>query len=55
VSFGYLPRKNAPVGDETVIELATAIVPEYTSCAAFSLKAWEAIILKKPASGGCTQ
>lgn len=26
--IGYLPQENAPVGDETVIELATAISPE---------------------------
>jgi len=41
VSFGYLPQENAPVGDETVIELATAIVPEYTKLRRI-LKAWEA-------------
>jgi ATP-binding cassette subfamily F protein 3 len=28
--IGYLPQENAPVSDETVIELATAITPEYT-------------------------
>src|SRR6267154_1519440 len=41
VSFGYLPQENAPVGDETVIELATAIVPEYTKLRRI-IKAWEA-------------
>ncbi len=41
VSFGYLPQENAPVGDETVIELATAIVPEFTKLRRI-LKAWEA-------------
>ncbi len=25
VVFGYLPQESAPVGDETVLELATAI------------------------------
>jgi ATP-binding cassette, subfamily F, member 3 len=30
VSFGYLPQESAPVGDETVLELATAITPEFT-------------------------
>jgi ATP-binding cassette, subfamily F, member 3 len=28
VSIGYLPQENAPVGDETVLGLATAISPE---------------------------
>jgi ATP-binding cassette subfamily F protein 3 len=41
VSFGYLPQENAPVGDETVIELATAIVPEFVKLRRI-LKAWEA-------------
>src|SRR6478672_5308805 len=41
VSFGYLPQENAPVADETVVELATAIVPEYTKLRRI-LKAWEA-------------
>src|ERR1041384_2636194 len=27
--FGYLPQESAPVGDETVIELATAVTPEF--------------------------
>src|SRR2546426_10193472 len=40
-SFGYLPQENAPAGDETVIELATAIAPEYTKLRRI-LKAWEA-------------
>src|SRR5262249_56383738 len=30
ITFGYLPQENAPAGDESVIELATAISPEYT-------------------------
>ena len=41
VSIGYLPQENAPVADETVIELATAITPEYTKLRRI-LKAWEA-------------
>lgn len=41
VRVGYLPQENAPVGDETVIELATAIVPEYIRLRRI-LKAWEA-------------
>jgi ATP-binding cassette subfamily F protein 3 len=41
VSVGYLPQESAPVGDETVIELATAITPEYTRLRRV-LKAWEA-------------
>src|SRR5205823_10658249 len=41
VSMGYLPQENAPAGDETVIELATAITPEFTKLRRI-LKAWEA-------------
>jgi ATP-binding cassette subfamily F protein 3 len=41
VSFGYLPQENAPVGDETVIELATGITPEYIKLRRI-LKAWDA-------------
>jgi ATP-binding cassette, subfamily F, member 3 len=41
VTFGYLPQENAPAGDETVVELATAITPEYTKLRRI-LKAWEA-------------
>src|SRR5499427_1450255 len=41
ISFGYLPQENAPAGDETVVELATAITPEYTKLRRI-LKAWEA-------------
>src|SRR5262245_48845462 len=41
ISFGYLPQENAPVADETVIELATANVPEYVKLRRI-LKAWEA-------------
>lgn len=41
LSFGYLPQENAPAGDETVVELATGITPEYTKLRRI-LKAWEA-------------
>jgi ATP-binding cassette, subfamily F, member 3 len=39
--MGYLPQESAPVGDETVIELAAAITPEFTKLRRI-LKAWEA-------------
>src|SRR5690349_20673375 len=41
VSFGHLPQESAPAGDETVIELATAITPEYTKLRRI-IKAWDA-------------
>src|SRR5580700_579477 len=41
VAIGHLPQENMPVGDETVIELATAMTPEYTRLRRI-LKAWEA-------------
>ncbi|HEY5912732.1 MAG TPA: ABC-F family ATP-binding cassette domain-containing protein [Verrucomicrobiae bacterium] len=41
VSVGYLPQENAPVGDETVIELAAGISPEYVRLRRI-IKAWEA-------------
>jgi ATP-binding cassette subfamily F protein 3 len=41
VTFGYLPQETAPVADETVLELATAITPEFTKLRRI-LKAWEA-------------
>jgi ATP-binding cassette subfamily F protein 3 len=41
VSIGYLPQENCPVADETVVELATAITPEFTKLRRI-LKAWEA-------------
>jgi len=41
VTIGYLPQENAPAGDETVIELATGITPEYVQLRRI-LKAWEA-------------
>jgi len=28
-SFGYLPQETAPAGDETILDLATAITPEF--------------------------
>ncbi|HXJ72979.1 MAG TPA: ABC-F family ATP-binding cassette domain-containing protein [Candidatus Dormibacteraeota bacterium] len=40
-SLGYLPQESAPVGDETVIELATAVRPEFVRLRRV-LKAWEA-------------
>src|SRR5215213_8941355 len=41
VRMGYLPQENAPVSDETVVELATAITPEFTKLRRI-LRAWEA-------------
>ncbi len=41
VTLGYLPQESAPVGDETVVELATAISPEFVKLRRI-LKAWEA-------------
>jgi len=41
VRIGYLPQENAPVGDETVIELATSISPDFVKLRRI-LKAWEA-------------
>jgi len=41
VSFGYLPQESAPAGDETVVELATAITPEFTKLRRI-IKAWDA-------------
>src|SRR6266705_6543926 len=41
VNIGYLPQENAPAGDETVVELSTAVRPEYTRLRRI-LKAWEA-------------
>src|SRR5882762_49070 len=40
INIGYLPQENAPVGDETVIELATAITPDFVKFRRI-LKAWE--------------
>ena len=41
VTLGYLPQESAPIGDETVIELATAITPEYTKLRRIVM-AWDA-------------
>src|SRR5258708_23166344 len=41
MSFGYLPQENAPVADETVIELAAGISPDYVKLRRI-LKAWDA-------------
>ena len=41
VSFGYLPQESAPAGDESVVELATAITPEFTRLRRI-IKAWDA-------------
>jgi ATP-binding cassette subfamily F protein 3 len=41
VSLGYLPQESAPAGDETVIELATAITPDFVRLRRI-IKAWDA-------------
>ncbi len=41
VRMGYLPQESAPVGDETVIELAASVSPEFTRLRRI-LKAWDA-------------
>src|SRR5712671_6928309 len=41
VTIGYLPQESAAAGDETVVELATAVTPEFTKFRRI-LKAWEA-------------
>ncbi|MGH7942609.1 MAG: ABC-F family ATP-binding cassette domain-containing protein [Limisphaerales bacterium] len=40
-SFGYLPQETAAVGDETAIEIATAITPDFIKLRRI-VKAWEA-------------
>src|SRR5450756_354351 len=40
VTIGYLPQESAPAGDETVVELATAITPEYAKLRRI-IKAWD--------------
>jgi ATP-binding cassette subfamily F protein 3 len=40
-SVGYLPQETAVVGDETVIEIATAITPDFIKLRRI-IKAWEA-------------
>jgi ATP-binding cassette, subfamily F, member 3 len=41
VTLGYLPQESAPSGDETVIELATAITADWVKLRR-TIKAWEA-------------
>jgi ATP-binding cassette, subfamily F, member 3 len=41
VTVGFLPQESMPAGDETVLELATAITPEMVALKR-QLKAWEA-------------
>src|SRR5580704_8700276 len=41
VTVGFLPQESAPAGNETVLELATAITPEIQKLQQ-QLKAWEA-------------
>src|SRR6478672_1395441 len=41
VTLGYLPQESAPTGDETVIELATAITSDFVKLRRL-IKAWEA-------------
>jgi len=40
VTVGYLPQESAPTGEETVIEIATAISPEFVKLRRV-IKAWE--------------
>ena len=40
LKVGYLPQESAPISDETVIELATAISPEFVKLRRI-IKAWE--------------
>src|SRR5215469_8399098 len=41
ITIGYLPQETAPAGDETVIELATAITPDFVKLRRI-IKSWEA-------------
>jgi len=41
ISLDHLPQESAPVGDETVIEIATAITPEFTKLRRI-IQAWDA-------------
>jgi ATP-binding cassette, subfamily F, member 3 len=41
ITLGYLPQETAVAGDETVIELATSVAPDYVKLRRI-LKAWEA-------------
>src|SRR5436853_6618180 len=40
ISIGFLPQESAPAGNETVLEVATAITPEIQSLQK-QIKAWE--------------
>lgn len=40
VTVGFLPQESAPAGDETVLELATAITPEIVKLQKL-IKAWD--------------
>jgi ATP-binding cassette subfamily F protein 3 len=42
VSIGYLPQESAPVGDETVLELATAVSAEFAELRR-KLQSWESM------------
>jgi ATP-binding cassette subfamily F protein 3 len=41
VTLGYLPQESAPAGEETVIELATSITPDFVKLRRI-IKAWDA-------------
>src|SRR5439155_472085 len=41
VTMGFLPQESAPVGDETVLELAISITPEFTKLRRI-IQAWDA-------------
>ena len=41
ITVGYLPQESAPAGDETVVELATSITPDFIKLRRI-IKAWEA-------------
>ncbi|HWD92426.1 MAG TPA: ABC-F family ATP-binding cassette domain-containing protein [Verrucomicrobiae bacterium] len=40
ISLDHLPQESTPVGDETVVEIATAITPEFTKLRRI-IKAWD--------------
>src|SRR5688572_19894470 len=40
-TIGFLPQESAPAGDETVVELATGITPEYIKLRRI-IQAWDA-------------
>src|ERR1700751_1899757 len=42
ITMGYLPQERAPAGDETILELATAITPEMGELQK-KRKAWETL------------